>query len=127
MKCGLSLIFPIFNEGKRIENSLNKIQEFTSKNTLFDLEVILVNDGSYDNTNIKIQRFINSNLGKNFKYIKSAKNKGKGHALKFGVENATKEWILTSDIDLSVPLEQIQVWFNEYNFSKNSHRQSFSN
>jgi glycosyltransferase involved in cell wall biosynthesis len=120
MKCGLSLIFPIFNEGKRIENSLNKIQEFTSKNTLFDLEVILVNDGSYDNTNVKIQRFINSNLDKNFKYIKSAKNKGKGHALKFGVENATKEWILTSDIDLSVPLEQIQVWFSEYNFSKNS-------
>ena len=47
---------------------------------------------------------------------------GKGHALKLGVEIAKNDWVLTTDIDLSVPLIQIEEWFNKYNISKNSEK-----
>ena len=32
---------------------------------------------------------------------------GKGYALKCGIEKSSKTWILTTDVDLSVPLSQI--------------------
>ena len=35
---------------------------------------------------------------------------GKGYALKIGVQKSSLDWILTTDIDLSVPLVQILEW-----------------
>ena len=45
--------------------------------------------------------------------IKSKKNLGKGYALKLGVQNAKHDWILTADIDQSVPLSQICKWLEK--------------
>jgi len=42
---------------------------------------------------------------------------GKGYALKLGVLSAKNQWILTSDTDMSVPLEQILKW-NKNKFLK---------
>ena len=46
----------------------------------------------------------------NIKLINLKKNIGKGYALKSGVKEAKSEWILTSDLDFSVPLDQIFNW-----------------
>ena len=46
----------------------------------------------------------------NMKYIKLRKNMGKGFALKVGIKKSSLKWILTTDIDLSVPLSQILDW-----------------
>ena len=35
---------------------------------------------------------------------------GKGYALKVGVQKSSLSWILTTDIDLSVPLSQVFSW-----------------
>ena len=107
MKQSLSIIFPIYNEQNRIEKSFSNIEKFVQANTAFDLEIIFVNDGSSDNTDAVIKKFLKNTNNKLYKYINSKKNMGKGYALKLGVKNAKKNWILTSDIDLSVPLYQI--------------------
>ena len=120
MKQSLSIIFPIYNEQNRIEKSFSNIEKFVQANTAFDLEIIFVNDGSSDNTDAVIKKFLKNTNNKLYKYINSKKNMGKGYALKLGVKNAKKNWILTSDIDLSVPLYQINNWFNEYNIKNNS-------
>ena len=41
-------------------------------------------------------------------------NQGKGFALKKGVLASTKEWILTADVDLSVPFDQLTKWFKDH-------------
>ena len=48
-----------------------------------------------------------------FKVIKSKSNSGKGSALKLGVKKAKYDWILTTDIDMSVSLFQIYSWIGK--------------
>ena len=125
MKIGLSIIFPVFNEEYRLDGSLDLIKKFLINNKQFDLELIIIDDGSTDNTGIKINEFLKLNKGINIKYLKSLENKGKGNALKLGVIEATKKWILTSDIDLSVKLEQINIWFEKYKINENKYKVFF--
>ncbi len=110
MNNSLTIIFPFYNEENRINKSLDKISKFVKFNISLDLEIIFVNDGSNDRTDKIIHEFLEINDKKIYKYFKENKNMGKGYALKIGVKNAEKDWILTSDIDLSVPLEQIKLW-----------------
>jgi dolichyl-phosphate beta-glucosyltransferase len=48
-------------------------------------------------------------------------NKGKGFALKKGIEKAKYDWILTSDSDLSVSSYQLLIWINKKLLSHNNH------
>jgi dolichyl-phosphate beta-glucosyltransferase len=114
----LSIIFPVYNEASRLKKSFFKINNFLIKKKFTEIEIIFVDDGSYDCSNKLIQKFINQKCfiykKVKFKLIKLKKNYGKGFALKQGVKYATKNWILTSDIDQSVSLNQIIKWKNHY-------------
>lgn len=101
----LSIIIPLFNEEKRLNKSLIKINKFIKNK---NIEVILINDGSFDKSEKIIKKFINNK--KKFSVINLKKNIGKGGALKTGVMKAKSKWILTMDLDLSVPISQILTW-----------------
>jgi len=103
----LSLVFPFYNEEKRLPILLKKILNFNKKKLI--LEFIFVNDGSHDQSINIIKNFKKKNK-LDIKIISYKSNKGKGYALKRGVSIASKDWILTLDIDLSVKLEQIDDW-----------------
>ena len=45
-----------------------------------------------------------------FRLITYKKNRGKGFALKKGVLNAKFDWLLTTDVDFSVSLNQLNIW-----------------
>ena len=115
----LSIIFPVFNEELRLKSSFNHILIFLKKKQYFKIEIIFVDDGSIDNSYVIIKKFINMFKKYNspnkvkIKVIKSKKNLGKGYALKLGVQNAKHDWILTADIDQSVPLSQICKWLEK--------------
>ncbi len=108
----LSIIFPLFNEEKRLKKTFLEIVNFKKKAKNRKIEIIFVDDGSDDKSKLLIHNFINKIKSKKFilKYYKLKKNMGKGFALKFGVQRSSMPWILTTDIDLSVPLSQVIKW-----------------
>ena len=112
----LSIIFPLYNEEQRLKASFNHILNFIKKKPAFKIEIIFVDDGSNDESCELINKFI-KNLRKNnkikLKIIKSKKNLGKGSALKLGIKKAKYDWILTTDMDMSVSLFQISDWLTK--------------
>ena len=112
----LSIIFPVFNEESRLKSSFIHIASFLEKKKKLKIEIIFVDDGSKDDSYNLINKFIKnfrSNNKTKFKVIKSKSNLGKGSALKLGVKKAKYDWILTTDIDMSVSLFQICSWIEK--------------
>jgi len=112
----LSIIFPFYNEEERLKSSFNHISTFVKKKQAFKIEIIFVDDGSNDHSYELVNQFIKKSKKNNkikLKIIKSKKNSGKGSALKLGIKRAKYDWILTTDIDMSVSLFQILIWLRK--------------
>jgi dolichyl-phosphate beta-glucosyltransferase len=107
----ISIIYPIFNEEKRLAKTFNDINKFEKLKDFIKKEYILVNDGSTDNTLLLIIKKIKNK--KNIKIISYPKNRGKGYALKKGVQQARYEWLLTTDADCSVSNFQVYNWIKK--------------
>jgi dolichyl-phosphate beta-glucosyltransferase len=107
----ISIIFPAFNEEKRLNDCFQDIEKFLKNSKIENLEFIFVDDGSLDNTPIMIKQFIENK--NNFKLIKLEKNIGKGGALINGVLASNNYWVLTLDTDISVSLEELNIWIKE--------------
>ena len=107
----LSIIIPFYNEEKRISTCLSELEKFYKKNKK-KIEVIFVDDGSHDNSKYIIMKHYKKKKSKNFffRLITYKKNRGKGFALKKGVLNAKFDWLLTTDVDFSVSLNQLNIW-----------------
>tara|TARA_Y100000739_G_C20534478_1_gene430576 strand:- start:397 stop:1104 length:708 start_codon:yes stop_codon:yes gene_type:complete len=100
MSFSLSVIIPAYNEENSISQTLDTIVSFLA-NQNFDFEVIVVDDGSIDNTNDLINRRNDIQL------ITLEKNRGKGFAVKTGVLKSQKEFILFMDADHAIPINYI--------------------
>lgn len=107
----ISIILPFYNEERRLSKSLNQISLFLSQNRKLKKEIIFVDDGSADSSNLKVKKYIKKKFSNTkLKLFHSKQNLGKGSALKIGVKNASCEWVLTADIDMSVPLKKFLQW-----------------
>lgn len=112
---GLSIVIPCYNEKDRIGATIKSLKNFAQKWTS-DLELIFVNDGSSDNTSKVIQDQLDKyNLKDLAKLIELESNKGKGYALKEGVEEASQEWVLTMDADNAVDASTLFKWLKSVN------------
>jgi len=106
-----SIIVPAYNEEKRIINTLKKTYDFF-ENKKDKYEIIVVNDGSSDDT-IKIV----SDFDKNIKVVENGKNMWKWYSIKNGVLNASWEYILFIDADNSTPIEnfsKLEKYLDKY-------------
>ena len=90
----VSIIVPLFNEEKTILSVLNKLSEVKKK--FNDIQIIVINDGSTDNS-VKILED-NKNLYDDI--INNSTNRGKGNAVKKGIELAKGDYITFQDADL---------------------------
>src|SRR4030042_4743592 len=97
----LSLIIPAYNEEKIIADNLEKISNFL-KAKEYSWEIIVVNDGSKDNTAKIVEKICERD--KKIRTLSLNVNQGKGAAIRAGVLGAKGEYILFSDADLSVPI-----------------------
>ena len=116
----LSIIYPIYNESKRLKFILSDIEKFNKKTKFLKKEYIFVDDGSSDKSKLILYNFLKRNRQTSiiYKVISYKKNKGKGFALKSGVLNSTKKWILTTDSDCSVSNFQILRWIKKNYINK---------
>ena len=96
----LSIVIPCYNESKDIASNVDKVKKYLLDNKI-DHELILVNDGSKDNT----KEVIDAIPG--VKVLSYEKNRGKGGAVKYGIENATGDYVLFMDADLSTDISAI--------------------
>lgn len=107
----LSIIIPLYNESHRTKFTFEIIKEFIKKNKI-KLEIIFVNDGSTDDSLIKIRKFLSTIKKKKIKYhlITYKKNMGKGYALICGIKKSVNKWILTCDFDMAVLPSTVFEW-----------------
>ena len=92
----LSIIIPVYNEAKTIETVLEKVNNVDLSSLGLEKEIIVVDDGSKDGTNRVL--LAKAHLYK--KLIIHEFNKGKGSAIRTGIENSTGNIILIQDADL---------------------------
>jgi dolichyl-phosphate beta-glucosyltransferase len=99
----LSLIIPAHNEETRLPDTLNQVIAFSAKQPYL-IEVIIVENGSLDQTLHIATDFAAGNPQVNV--LHNAQS-GKGRAVRQGMLAATGEYRFMCDVDLSMPVEEI--------------------
>ena len=89
---GVSVIIPTYNRGNVIYQSINSVLWQTYR----EIEVIIVDDGSTDNTEDVVRNIIKDNR---IKYIKLEINKGQSAARNIGVKESVGKYIAFQDSD----------------------------
>ncbi len=99
-----SIVIPAYNEGERLAPTLEKVLAYVRQQG-WDTEVIVVNDGSRDNTAEIVRSFAEKDPM--LRLVENPGNRGKGYAVRNGMLNARGEIVLFSDADLSSPIEEM--------------------
>lgn len=110
-----SIVIPAYNESDKIVPTLTQVVTFM-RNFSDSFEVVVVDDGSEDNTVELIEKHI-----KEYPEIKLVKNphKGKGPTVWTGIMTAEGRFIYMADADLSTPIEELKGlfhWMMEHDF-----------
>jgi glycosyltransferase involved in cell wall biosynthesis len=104
MNLKVSIISPFYNEAGNISNYINSLNNFFTDKP-YSAEVILVDDGSSDNSIqlLETQQFGNYDI----KLIKLSKNFGAQAAVRAGIKHATGDYVTFLPADLQDPLDLI--------------------
>ena len=97
----LSIIIPCYNESKDIADNVLTVKKYLDDKQI-DHELILVNDGSKDNTKEVIESI------PDVIPLSYEPNRGKGGAVKEGILHATGDYVLFMDADLSTDISAIE-------------------
>lgn len=111
----LSVFFPCYNEEKNIQNTVDKAIKILEK-TAKKWEIIIVNDGSKDNTAavaLKIQKQY-----PNIKIVTHNPNRGYGAAFKSGLYKAKYKWIAFTDSDGQFDFSEIKNFIKAQQLTK---------
>ena len=99
----LSIVIPAYNESARIESALDRVLTCIETQG-WDAEVLVVDDGSRDDTAEIVQRWMNRSP--RLHLIKNPGNKGKGYSVRNGLLQAAGDVVMFTDADLSAPMEE---------------------
>lgn len=101
----LSIIIPVFNEALTIEKILKKILEVSFP---VSFELIIIDDGSTDGTSEKLKEICKDPSFEKITHFESYSiNRGKGYAIRKGLEIASGEILAIQDADLEYNPEEL--------------------
>src|SRR5271157_6191869 len=98
-----SIVIPAYNESARLGATLEKVLAYVRQQG-WDAEVIVVNDGSRDNTAEIVRGFAKNNPM--VRLVENPGNRGKGYSVRNGILNSRGDVVVFSDADLSSPIEE---------------------
>lgn len=106
----LSVVIPVFNESSLIEELVKRVKKNIQIITE-DFEIIIVDDGSFDDT----WKFIHAESvkEKRLRGIKFSRNFGHHYAITAGLQNSTGDWVVVMDGDLQDRPEVIPDLYNK--------------
>src|SRR3989344_5507330 len=104
----LSVIIPAYNEAHRITDTLISIRNYLSKQS-YDWEVLVVSDGSKDNTAEVVKHFVLQDS--RIKFLDNKKNHGKGYVVKQGMLEANGDYRLFTDADNSTAIDHLEKFW----------------
>ena len=104
----LSVVVPAYNEGQRIVRTLEAMDAYL-KNQDYDYEIIVVSDGSKDDT-AKVVNEMKKKVA-NLLLIDNKTNHGKGYVVRQGMLLARGKYRLFTDSDNSTPIQEVEkMW-----------------
>ena len=108
----LTVIIPVYNEEKTIAQVLARVAALNFLG--WQKEIIVVDDGSRDNSKVKTQNAKQQYKIQNLQILEHEKNQGKGAAIKTGLKHATGEAVVIQDADLEYDPAEIQSLLSEF-------------
>jgi len=99
-----SIVIPAYNESERLGATLEKVLGYVRQQG-WDAEVVVVNDGSRDNTAEIVREFAKNNP--TLRLVENPGNRGKGYSVRNGILNSRGDIVVFSDADLSSPIEEM--------------------
>ena len=106
----LSVVMPAYNEGERIYNNILATEKIIAPFAP-DYEIVVVNDGSRDNTRQEIERA--KAHDDRIVMVSSETNHGKGSAILAGIAEAAGEYIAFLDADLELNPSQLEGYYDK--------------
>jgi len=103
-----SIVIPAYNEAARLGTTLDRVLNYVAAQR-WDAEVIVVNDGSRDQTPDLVRSHAQSHPA--LRLLENPGNRGKGYSVRNGMLHAGGEVLLFSDADLSSPIEEATKLF----------------
>jgi len=100
----LSLVVPAYNEGDNIGLVIERLHDVVTRLGL-TYELIVVDDGSIDNTRAKVNEYARNNG--HVKVVGYNNNVGKGFALRTGFSRASGDLVVFMDSDLDIDPKQV--------------------
>lgn len=102
----VSIIIPVYNSSKYLKECLDSVLNQTLK----EIEIIIINDGSTDSSEKTIKDYVKENT--NIIFINNKKNKGIGYSRNIGVSKSTGEYIGFVDSDDTIEPEMFEKYYN---------------
>lgn len=99
-----SIVIPAYNEGTRLRPTLERVLAYLGGQP-WSSEIIVVNDGSRDNTAEVVREFAKKDS--RIRLVENPGNRGKGYSVRNGMLRARGEVVVFSDADLSSPIEEL--------------------
>ena len=103
-----SIVIPAYNESARIPATLRSVVECIRRHS-WDAEVVVVNDGSRDNTAEIVKQF--ACTAPEIRLLENPSNRGKGYSVRHGILHALGDIVMFTDADLSSPMDEAEDLF----------------
>ena len=103
-----SVIIPAYNERLRIAEGLDKVLAYSAQQR-WDAEIIVVNDGSKDETPEIVRSYMKRHP--NLRLLENPGNRGKGYSVRHGMKEGKGDVLLLTDADISAPIYEADKLF----------------